>query len=163
MNAEPEAKKADGLRESNVVQFINKTHLAHSETAYEFEGHHCGDASVSFIVIDAPPVSGPRLHKHPCEEVFMVQEGSVTLPFPEVAGVQGRTPLRAEDAPLCARTGNLGFIFSISAPLSTRSRNRPLLVCDRELIASKDCTILYKQPEEVWRPCSTRPSARPYW
>jgi quercetin dioxygenase-like cupin family protein len=34
---------------------------------------------VSFILIDAPPGSGPKLHKHPHEEVFVVQEGEVTF------------------------------------------------------------------------------------
>jgi mannose-6-phosphate isomerase-like protein (cupin superfamily) len=36
-------------------------------------------ASVPLIVIDAPPGSGPKLHTHPNEEVFVVQEGSVTF------------------------------------------------------------------------------------
>jgi mannose-6-phosphate isomerase-like protein (cupin superfamily) len=36
-------------------------------------------ASVPLIVIDAPPGSGPKLHRHPYEEVFIVQEGSVTF------------------------------------------------------------------------------------
>ena len=31
------------------------------------------------MVIDAPPGSGPKLHRHPYEEVFIVQEGSVTF------------------------------------------------------------------------------------
>jgi mannose-6-phosphate isomerase-like protein (cupin superfamily) len=62
-----------------VTHIINMTDLAQSVTAYEFEGHHYGDASVSFIVIDAPPGSGPKLHRHPYEEVFIVQEGSVTF------------------------------------------------------------------------------------
>ncbi len=53
--------------------------LAHSETAYKFEGHHHDDASISFTVIVAPPGSGPKLHRHPYEEVFVVQEGSVTF------------------------------------------------------------------------------------
>lgn len=52
--------------------------LAHGEAANEFQGcHH--DAGVSFIVVDAPPGSGPKLHKHPYEEVFVVQEGAVTF------------------------------------------------------------------------------------
>jgi hypothetical protein len=38
--------------------------LAQSETAYEFQGHRHGDAGVSFIVIDTPPGSSPKLHKH---------------------------------------------------------------------------------------------------
>ena len=61
-----------------MTHIINKTDLAHSETAYEFQGHRPG-AGVSFIVVDAPPGSGPKLHRHPYEEVFVVQEGSVTF------------------------------------------------------------------------------------
>ena len=62
-----------------MTHIINKSDLAHSETAYEFEGHHYADTRVSLIVIDAPPGSGPKLHRHPYEEVFIVQEGSVTF------------------------------------------------------------------------------------
>jgi mannose-6-phosphate isomerase-like protein (cupin superfamily) len=42
------------------------------------QGYHLG-ANVSFIVVDAPPGGGPRLHRHPYEEVFVVQEGSATF------------------------------------------------------------------------------------
>ncbi len=31
------------------------------------------------IVVDAPPGGGPKLHRHPYEEVFVVQEGSATF------------------------------------------------------------------------------------
>lgn len=62
-----------------MTHIIDVADLAHSETSYEFEGHHHGDTSVSFIVVDAPPGSGPKLHKHPYEEVFVVQEGTVTF------------------------------------------------------------------------------------
>jgi mannose-6-phosphate isomerase-like protein (cupin superfamily) len=65
-------------RES-VTRIINLTDLAHSETAYEFEGHHYDDTGVSFIVVDVPPGSGPKLHRHPYEEAFVVQEGIVTF------------------------------------------------------------------------------------
>ena len=43
--------------------------------SYEFQGYLHGDSSVSFIWIDLPPGEGPRLHKHPYEEIFIVQEG----------------------------------------------------------------------------------------
>ena len=42
---------------------------------YEFQGYQHGDSSVSFIWIDLPPGDGPRLHKHPYEEIFIVQDG----------------------------------------------------------------------------------------
>ncbi len=61
-----------------MTRVIDMADLAASETAHEFQGHH-HDASVSFIVIDAPPESGPKLHKHPYEEVFVVQEGTATF------------------------------------------------------------------------------------
>jgi len=61
-----------------MIRILDKADLAQGETSYEFLGHH-HDAGVSFIVIDAPPGSGPKLHKHPYEEVFVVQEGTVTF------------------------------------------------------------------------------------
>ncbi|HEX6710549.1 MAG TPA: cupin domain-containing protein [Rubrobacter sp.] len=33
----------------------------------------------TLMVVDAPPGSGPKLHKHPYEEVFVVQEGEATF------------------------------------------------------------------------------------
>ena len=44
----------------------------------EFQGRHL-DANVSIIVVDAPPGGGPKLHRHPYEEVFVVQEGTATF------------------------------------------------------------------------------------
>ena len=37
------------------------------------------EVGVSAIVVDAPPGSGPQLHKHPYTEVFVVLEGQVTF------------------------------------------------------------------------------------
>jgi mannose-6-phosphate isomerase-like protein (cupin superfamily) len=62
-----------------VTHIIDLADLKQSETAYEFEGHHYGDTGVSFIVVDAPPGRGPMLHRHPYEEIFVVQEGSATF------------------------------------------------------------------------------------
>ena len=62
-----------------MTRIIDVADLAHGETSYGFEGHHHGDAGVSFIVVDAPPGSGPKLHKHPYEEVFVIQEGTATF------------------------------------------------------------------------------------
>jgi mannose-6-phosphate isomerase-like protein (cupin superfamily) len=59
-----------------MTHIIDIADLARGETAYEFEGHHYDGTGVSFIVVDAPPGSGPKLHRHPYEEVFVVQEGS---------------------------------------------------------------------------------------
>ena len=62
-----------------MTRIIDVADLARGETSYEFEGYHHGDARVSFIVVDAPPGSGPKLHRHPYEEVFVVQEGEATF------------------------------------------------------------------------------------
>ena len=59
-----------------MTHIINLADLPHSETAYKFQGHQYDDAGVSFFLVDAPPGSGPKLHKHPYEEVFVVQEGT---------------------------------------------------------------------------------------
>jgi quercetin dioxygenase-like cupin family protein len=48
-------------------------------TGHIFEGYLFGDVAVSFLLIEAPPGSGPALHSHPYEEVFIVQEGRATF------------------------------------------------------------------------------------
>ena len=62
-----------------IVEVITEDELPYSGTAHAFEGHRYGGINVSFILVDAPPGSGPKLHKHPYEEVFVVQEGNVTF------------------------------------------------------------------------------------
>ncbi len=60
------------------ARLIDMADPAPGEDPNEFQGHRHG-AGVSFIVVDAPPGGGPRLHKHPYEEVFVVQEGTATF------------------------------------------------------------------------------------
>jgi mannose-6-phosphate isomerase-like protein (cupin superfamily) len=62
-----------------VTRIVDMADSTRGETAHEFEGYHYGDTGVSFIVIDVPPGGGPELHRHPYEEIFVVQEGSVTF------------------------------------------------------------------------------------
>ncbi len=62
-----------------MTRIIDIADLARGETAYEFEGHHYDDTGVSFFLVDAPPGSGPKLHRHPYEEVFVVQEVIATF------------------------------------------------------------------------------------
>jgi quercetin dioxygenase-like cupin family protein len=47
-------------------------------SGFEAAGDEIG-ASVSVIVVDAEPGDGPRLHRHPYEEVFVVLEGEATF------------------------------------------------------------------------------------
>lgn len=58
---------------------VSKDDLPHRGTAHRFEGHAFGGVTVSFFLTDAPPGTGPRLHRHPYDEVFVVQEGRVTF------------------------------------------------------------------------------------
>jgi hypothetical protein len=62
-----------------VTRVLDTADPARGEEAGEFQGDLLG-ASVSVIVVDAPTGGGPRLHRHPYKEVFVVQEGSVTFP-----------------------------------------------------------------------------------
>jgi quercetin dioxygenase-like cupin family protein len=62
-----------------MIHVIDKDELTYSGTAHKFEGYRYGDASVSFFLTDGPPGSGPKLHKHPYAEVFVVQEGELTF------------------------------------------------------------------------------------
>lgn len=55
---------------------------AHGEGRTGMDGfERIGDelgANVSVIVVDAAPGDGPRLHRHPYREVFVVLEGEAT-------------------------------------------------------------------------------------
>jgi mannose-6-phosphate isomerase-like protein (cupin superfamily) len=62
-----------------VARIIAKDELPHGTIAHKFEGHRYGDVNVSFFLVDSPPGGGAGLHKHPYEEVFVVQEGHVTF------------------------------------------------------------------------------------
>jgi mannose-6-phosphate isomerase-like protein (cupin superfamily) len=78
LNSELE-EKGRGTQERGVTRILDISNLLHGETAYAFQGHHYGDTNVSFFLVDARPGSGPKLHKHPYEEVLVVQEGTVTF------------------------------------------------------------------------------------
>ena len=51
---------------------VNLDELARSGDTYEFEGYLHGDAGISVILLDMAPGEGPKLHKHPYEEVFII-------------------------------------------------------------------------------------------
>jgi mannose-6-phosphate isomerase-like protein (cupin superfamily) len=61
-----------------VTRVLDIADPARGKEAGEFQGRLLG-ASVSVLVVDAPPGGGPRLHRHPYEEVFVVQEGNATF------------------------------------------------------------------------------------
>jgi mannose-6-phosphate isomerase-like protein (cupin superfamily) len=61
------------------VQVLKQDQLPLSNTARELVGADHGGVGVCVIFVDALPGRGPRLHKHPYEEVFIVLEGEVTF------------------------------------------------------------------------------------
>lgn len=62
-----------------MLQVINQVELLSSNIGWEFDGSLHGGVNVCFLIITAPPGSGPSLHLHPYDEVFIVQEGQVTF------------------------------------------------------------------------------------
>ena len=59
-----------------VVQ--NQSDLHADGGYYEFQGILYGGVESSFIIVDAAPGQGVRLHSHPYAEIFIVQAGSAT-------------------------------------------------------------------------------------
>jgi hypothetical protein len=53
----------------------NFADLAPGEDTGEFQGHRY-EAGISFIEVNAPPGDGPKLYRHPYEEVTLVQGSS---------------------------------------------------------------------------------------
>jgi mannose-6-phosphate isomerase-like protein (cupin superfamily) len=60
-------------------QPIRKDDLPHSGSAHCFDGHRFGSVPLSFFWTDAAPGTGPKLHRHPYPEIFIIQEGHVSF------------------------------------------------------------------------------------
>jgi mannose-6-phosphate isomerase-like protein (cupin superfamily) len=58
---------------------LNRNELPRDGHTYEFQGFHYSDTNISFIWVDMPPGNGVQLHKHPYQEVFIIQEGRATF------------------------------------------------------------------------------------
>jgi len=57
---------------------LNQDALPLSRIARELVGAEHG-AGVCLLFVDAQPGDGPSLHRHPYEEIFIIQEGSCTF------------------------------------------------------------------------------------
>ena len=57
-------------------QVIKADELPRGENSSVFNGHEHG-AGMSFFLSHNRPDTGPRLHRHPYEEIFIVEEGNV--------------------------------------------------------------------------------------
>ena len=75
------------------MRIIRLGDLPATSFSRELIGDDHGGTSVSIIFVEAPPGSGPSLHTHPYDEIFIVQEGEALV----VAGSEERT-VRAGEA-----------------------------------------------------------------
>ncbi len=83
---------------------VNRDELANSGSASEFEGYLYGDIDVSFILVDMQPGEGIRLHQHPYQEIFIIQEGVATY-------VVGTTTLEARAGQIIIAPANTPHKF----------------------------------------------------
>ena len=67
----------DGLPEG--AEIIAFDDLDHTEHAHELVGAEHGDVPFSVILVHSQPGVGPRLHRHPYAEVFIVESGQATF------------------------------------------------------------------------------------
>jgi quercetin dioxygenase-like cupin family protein len=58
---------------------LDRDSLPYDGSTYEFEGSNHQDVPVSFIWVDMPPGGVIKLHKHPYQEIFIIQEGKATF------------------------------------------------------------------------------------
>ena len=80
---------------------LSRDELNRYGNTYEFQGYQHGDASLSFIWVDMPPGSGPRLHQHPYKEIFVIQEGEATFTVGSetISAKAGHIVIVPEDTP----------------------------------------------------------------
>ena len=62
---------------------VSMDELDHTEHAHEFVGGEHGDVPFSVILVHSPPGVGPKLHRHPYAEVFIVESGRATFQIGE--------------------------------------------------------------------------------
>jgi mannose-6-phosphate isomerase-like protein (cupin superfamily) len=53
--------------------------LEHSEHSHELVGAEHGDVPFSVILVHSRPGVGPKVHRHPYAEVFVVESGTATF------------------------------------------------------------------------------------
>jgi mannose-6-phosphate isomerase-like protein (cupin superfamily) len=53
--------------------------LEHTKHSHEFVGAEHGDVPFSIILVHSKPGVGPKLHRHPYAEVFVVESGQATF------------------------------------------------------------------------------------
>jgi mannose-6-phosphate isomerase-like protein (cupin superfamily) len=64
--------------------------LEHSEHSHEFVGAEHGSVPFCVILVHSRPGVGPKLHRHPYHEVFIVEAGQATFQIGDRSVVVGR-------------------------------------------------------------------------
>jgi mannose-6-phosphate isomerase-like protein (cupin superfamily) len=62
-----------------MAELVRFDDLAHSPHAHEFVGAEHSDVPFSVILVHSRPGVGPKLHRHPYAEVFVVETGQATF------------------------------------------------------------------------------------
>ena len=61
------------------AEIIELDDLAHSEHSHELVGAEHGEVPFSVILVHSGPGVGPKVHRHPYPEVFIVESGEATF------------------------------------------------------------------------------------
>jgi quercetin dioxygenase-like cupin family protein len=65
--------------ESEQAEIIELDDLAHTQHSHELVGEEHGDLPFSVILVHSEPGAGPKVHRHPYPEVFIVESGRATF------------------------------------------------------------------------------------
>lgn len=111
---------------------LKQAELPFSNIAHEFVGEQ-HDSGLTFLLIDAAPGSGPSMHSHPYEEIFIIQAGQATFYVGNAARIARageivQIPAGQPHARSSTRaTGSCARSTSTPAPASPRTgSNAPL-------------------------------------
>jgi quercetin dioxygenase-like cupin family protein len=101
---------------------LNRDDLERDEFSRDFQGFRYGGTPVSFIWVEAPPGAGPRLHRHPYAEIFLVLEGHVTFTVgdQEHEGAAGQTLIVPPNTPHKFRNTGAGVLRQVDIHASER-------------------------------------------
>jgi mannose-6-phosphate isomerase-like protein (cupin superfamily) len=72
-----------GSKEVMMARILDLDELPHEPQSHEFVGADHGDVPFSIILVHSQPDVGPRLHRHPYAEVFLVESGEATFQIGE--------------------------------------------------------------------------------
>jgi quercetin dioxygenase-like cupin family protein len=105
MCADPERtadrERTDMASDARKRHLIDVGDLPHTEHAHEFVGAEHGDVPFSIILVHSAPGAGPRLHRHPYAEVFVIESGQATFQLGEdrIVATGGQIAVAAANVP----------------------------------------------------------------